>query len=67
MPINIPIRTKNYYSASIDRWRTTTPESKKIRDLGNAIKLIKVETQFIKDNGYRPTVGIDYTKRLNNI
>jgi len=64
MSIKTPVATKSYYAASIDRWKHSTSESKKVRDLGNSIKLIKAETEFIKDNGYKPTVGIDFSKRL---
>ena len=65
MAINAPNISQNYYAESIERWSPNTSESRKVRDLSNDIKLIKIETQFIQDNGYKPTVGIDFTKRLD--
>jgi len=64
MSVSTPI-SNNYYSQNIARWKPDTSESQKVRDLGNSIKMIEAETNFIIENGYKPTSSIDFTKRLD--
>ena len=67
MAINVPVATRNYYSANIERWKPYTSAAHKVRELVSSSTYHKTDTSINIEYGAQSKTGINYTVMLDRI